>query len=155
MCSNDCYKELVPCRIDCETNLDCLIGCDYALSDCLSICPCHTNCSDGCTECLDSPYCVCARDQPNPDKEKCVDEFDQIYLMCVADCNRELACISQCIRDYDENVYNCPCNNGCPLGCPCTDYRCPTSTTETTTATATTTTKTTTTKATDNFIFYF
>ena len=41
----------------------------------------------------------------------------------------------------------CPCQSGCPSGCPCEDYECPATTSSSTTTTALTTTITTTTTA--------
>ena len=44
-----------------------------------------------------------------------------------------------CSREYDENKTVCPCQAGCPNGCPCPDYQCPAESTTTEMDTTTTT----------------
>ena len=46
-------------------------------------------------------------------------------MNCVNSCNNDSICSAVCNRQYDENIKNCPCNEGCPLGCPCPIYLCP------------------------------
>ena len=51
--------------------------------------------------------------------------------------------MSNCHRTYDEDIKDCPCQSGCPSGCPCPNYDgCPISSTTTTSTTTTTTTTT-------------
>ena len=53
-----------------------------------------------------------------------------MYLTCVGKCpNGDFECIGACSRDYDENHEFCPCQSGCPTGCPCPVYQCPSTTT--------------------------
>ena len=39
------------------------------------------------------------------------------FIRCLAACNYEHDCSSQCNRAYSSCTYNCPCNLGCPSGC--------------------------------------
>ena len=34
-------------------------------------------------------------------------------------------CVSVCSRGYQHKIEQCPCQSGCPNGCPCPDYDCP------------------------------
>ena len=34
-------------------------------------------------------------------------------------------CVGVCSRDYQHKKEQCPCQSGCPDGCPCPDYECP------------------------------
>ena len=34
------------------------------------------------------------------------------------------ACVGKCAREYNENLQSCPCQQRCPLGCPCPNYQC-------------------------------
>ena len=85
---------------------------------------------------------------------QCGEEAGHILTDCYTDCHEDEYCITKCIRDYDYYVYHCPCNGGCPDGCPCPVYDCPGFTTQTTAqettsvaTTDTTTSKTSTTPA--------
>ena len=71
-----------------------------------------------------------------------MDEFEAEYVICIVGCNHDLDCVALCARFYDENVLKCPCNEGCPKGCPCPEFEC-SITDEMTTTTITTTTTTT------------
>ena len=141
-CSNDCYALLGACRLKCEDNIECLIQCDYDHNDCVDVCPCHRDCLLGCSQCQDSPYCVCYG-EPTEENIRCLDEFEDEYIVCIVGCDHhDLDCVALCARLYDENVLKCPCNVGCPQGCPCPEFECSTTTDELTTTTTTTTTTT-------------
>ena len=64
--------------------------------------------------------------------------FTMEYNLCVVNCPPgDFVCIGVCARDFEENKQRCPCQQGCPNGCPCPDFHCPTTpptTTLTTTA---------------------
>ena len=47
-----------------------------------------------------------------------------------------------CSRDYQRQLETCPCELGCPQGCPCPDYQCPSGESTTTTTQMMTTTAT-------------
>ena len=44
---------------------------------------------------------------------------------CLNDCGEDSACRSACNRDYSDSINNCPCEENCPFGCPCSEYDCP------------------------------
>ena len=55
--------------------------------------------------------------------EQCEDNADLAYFECVLGCGtNDNLCISECVRQSDEDLSNCPCNENCPDGCPCPDY---------------------------------
>ena len=122
------------CKLNCKENIECLIECDYDVENCTSACPCHRDCIDGCSEC-DSPYCVCYGDGANEEKKECLDKLDQVYISCLINCEHDEVCVSKCAREYNEGVSECPCNDGCPQGCPCPNYECSGETTTTPTTT--------------------
>ena len=67
--------------------------------------------------------------------------YDQLYTACIISCPIEdVECIGECARTHHDNMLKCPCQEGCPSGCPCPDYECPSS--DTTTVSTTTTTET-------------
>ena len=98
--------------------------------------------------CLGCAFCSCYDYELNNDFVKCRDELEVEYLSCLYNCNHDTLCMSTCHRTYDENIMHCPCQPGCPSGCPCPNYDgciSPTTTTSTTATTSTSTTTTTTT----------
>ena len=40
-------------------------------------------------------------------------------------CSNDPQCLSTCNRQYVQSLAQCPCQEGCPNGCPCPDYECP------------------------------
>ena len=78
--------------------------------------------------------------------------YTDIYYECIFVCPPgDFDCLGVCALVYNENRNTCPCQSGCPNGCPCPDYQCPaieSTTTGVTTTLATTTTTTTTTSLT-------
>ena len=64
---------------------------------------------------------------------QCTEEAGLLLTDCVTDCHQDEYCKAKCIRDYDYSNYHCPCNGGCPDGCPCPVYDCPDYTTTQTT----------------------
>ena len=75
--------------------------------------------------------------------------YDRLYMECLFNCTHgDTVCVANCSRDFNSNLLQCPCQPGCPDGCPCPEYQCPSTTTPViTTTTATTTSLTTTTAA--------
>ena len=74
----------------------------------------------------------------NPDFVACKAEFQQVFLTCIENCaENDYACLSQCNREYDSNMRDCPCQENCPDGCPCPSYSCPETTTQISTTTTT------------------
>ena len=46
--------------------------------------------------------------------------------MCINECPAgDIECLTECSREFSANTENCPCQSGCPGGCPCPDYVCP------------------------------
>ena len=64
----------------------------------------------------------------NPLKSKKYTE--QVYHKCIVSCSYDSNCVAECSRKYSEEILFCPCQIGCPNGCPCTEYTCSTTTFE-------------------------
>ena len=72
--------------------------------------------------------------------------YTNIYYECIFVCPPgDFDCLGVCARVYNENRNTCPCQSGCPNGCPCPDYQCPSIESTTTGVTTITTLATTTT----------
>ena len=56
------------------------------------------------------------------DGELCKEKVQSAYLSCVEKCNSNTDCISSCNREFDHLLNQCPCESGCPDGCPCPVY---------------------------------
>ena len=81
--------------------------------------------------------CIFHNDKLTDEQVEC-EELASIDLGdCIVNCNGEQQCISVCLRAYDFQLFNCPCNEGCPSGCPCETYECPITTTISPTTTTT------------------
>ena len=127
-CSNECYLLLDICLLSCEYGktdsiTDCLTKCDYDHESCVMSCPCHSDCKQGCSNCK-SKYCTCSTDEAIEDKQTCLDQNEKVYMSCLYGCNHDSVCMADCGRSYDENIRDCPCNEGCPQGCPCPNFDC-------------------------------
>ena len=55
----------------------------------------------------------------------CEVEAGHVLNECYKGCHDDQYCITKCVRDYDYHTYHCPCDGGCPHGCPCPVYVCP------------------------------
>ena len=50
---------------------------------------------------------------------------DQDYSACILACDAgDIVCLAMCSRQLDEDMIKCPCQTGCPNGCPCPNYEC-------------------------------
>ena len=57
--------------------------------------------------------------------------YDRTYTSCIVACPIEdVKCLAECSREHHDNLLQCPCQSGCPFGCPCPDYICPVPNTE-------------------------
>ena len=55
-----------------------------------------------------------------------IGQYDSTFsalISCNQNCN-DPVCQSECLREYDACEKICPCEVGCPGGCPCVDYQC-------------------------------
>ena len=69
--------------------------------------------------------------------------FNRVYNVCIINCpSGDLICVGMCSRELQDNMLRCPCQSGCPQGCPCEEYVCPTTTPSFTTSTTTSSTTT-------------
>lgn len=132
---------------------------------CSNECPCFEQCPQGCQDCP-NPICGCANPDTNEDYITCENFYRLIYRKgtfydaytpkyiivnlihvrymmnlfeseCIIQCETgDSQCFQSCAREYSENLTNCPCQENCPLGCPCPEYQCPLTTTQMTTTTA-------------------
>ena len=51
--------------------------------------------------------------------------FEEDYHVCIVDCPAaDFTCHGICACDYQQNIEQCPCQAGCPDGCPCPIYQC-------------------------------
>ena len=74
----------------------------------------------------------CGDQTSNPDYAKCEEYMKANYTSCINICPPgDSTCLAACVEQYNENLNNCPCNENCPLGCPCPNYTCASSTTTT------------------------
>ena len=141
-CNEQCKKSNGSCLEKCY-GLACEHDCSMDLVVCMESCPCMKDCPNGCDDyCMDA-RCVCGIPEENVDFVRCFEEVTALFEECFLACpNQE--CLLQCKAIYESNLNQCPCQLGCPDGCPCPHYSCP----HTTKPTTTTTTKTQTTTAT-------
>jgi hypothetical protein len=100
--------------------------------DCIDNCPCHTNCIDGCNDCQNA-ICLCDDIESDLDYIECTSKVAVDFSNCVGSCdslydyNSTLDdCIVQCVNSREESLKMCPCQEYCPLGCPCPNnaYSC-------------------------------
>ena len=56
---------------------------------------------------------------------KCKDEAASKHEKCNKLCNpSDSLCQNVCTLQFSNDLSNCPCGTGCPLGCPCDFYDC-------------------------------
>ena len=144
-CNERCKRSNVTCIDKCN-NYGCEHDCSLDLVVCMEGCPCMKDCPNGCDGyCMDAT-CVCGVPEENLDFIHCFEQVTALFEECFLACpNQE--CLLQCKAIYESNLNQCPCQPGCPDGCPCPHYTCP-HTTKPPTTTTTTTTQTTTAKTT-------
>ena len=113
---------------------------------CIGACPCFDQCPSGCVDC-NHPLCVCFDQERDEDFVFCRDYNELAFRKCTLECQHDNACFMQCNADFEEAIEQCPCNAGCPSGCPCEEWDCvyDSSTTTTTKVEQSTTTPTATT----------
>ena len=124
-CTDNVYATNARCRANCDNDdLACQLVCDSHVPSCIARCPCQEACRGGCDSCSDVDFCQCALDEPNPEKDSCVDKANTSFVECQVACDSDLSCTSQCARTFDQDLLACPCNDHCPHGCPCPHYDC-------------------------------
>ena len=139
-CVEECLTTRENCVRLCSEDNTCLKTCNNELAQCMNTCPCYGDCLEGCDGC-ESAYCSCRDLETNSDFQKCKSDLKDENTRCIANCDvGEWRCISECNRQYDENMSFCPCQSECPQGCPCPNYEC-LGTTEAPTTTSTTASK--------------
>ena len=111
----------------------------------MEACPCMKDCPNGCDGyCMDirvrhqlnfclrlklaelqlDPLCVCGVPEENPDFIKCFEDVTSLFEECFLGCQNQ-DCLLGCKSIYESNLNQCPCQPGCPDGCPCPRYNCP------------------------------
>ena len=61
------------------------------------------------------------RDFDIAEQYRCENIVKSKYFLCTSGCNESEdypVCMSECNRHYVEELDQCPCNAGCPNGCP-------------------------------------
>lgn len=75
---------------------------------------------------LERVWCQSVCSNNSDDFIKCSNDVGQLYDDCIGDCPRgDAVCLTKCARAYDQALVECPCQSGCPDGCPCPVYQCP------------------------------
>lgn len=146
-CVQYCSTVNDECLDKCSGNRNCIEYCNSNKTKCINSCPCHGECADGCADC-DSSFCQCVDPELNADFIKCERHFTDVYLECAFGCGSDLSCNSECARQFNVNIKQCPCQEKCPAGCPCPEYDCEMGDLSTTAAASTTTQSITTTRST-------
>ncbi|CAG5108397.1 Oidioi.mRNA.OKI2018_I69.chr1.g3776.t1.cds [Oikopleura dioica] len=125
ICSGECESSLLSCLSNCSSNdASCESGCVREGFDCIDGCPCHTDCILGCENCSADICNACAFPEENEDHVKCLAEFERELIECIQNCGGNSSCVSLCTVQYSQDILNCPCEEGCPDGCPCPNFDC-------------------------------
>ena len=93
------------------------------LWNCIGTCPCFDSCPNGCQDCS-HPLCACYDQSSDQDFMFCSEYAELGYRKCTLDCQHDISCYQKCEDQFQESLNNCPCNPGCPNGCPCENYEC-------------------------------
>ncbi|CBY11184.1 unnamed protein product [Oikopleura dioica] len=117
-CDAFCYADYIDCKNNCQDS-GCERVCLSEYTRCYEDCPCFSNCLDGCLGCP-NPICSCSSPQTsNPYFKQCVKEANQNFSNCTEICGPGTKCYDECIDGFRAATNMCPCNDGCPKGCPC------------------------------------
>ena len=128
-CIESCADSRQNCLNSCGHDTICGYDCDYLAASCTNSCPCFENCPSGCENCPSS-FCACQDVANSPDFISCKEKIEQEYSACILACEAgDFLCLAMCSRQLDEDMIQCPCQEGCPNGCPCQNYECETETT--------------------------
>ena len=103
--------------------MNCINWCNSNYEKSVKSCPCYENCPNGCYKC-ESDFCQCKSPELNADFLKCEEHFELEYVDCASKCETDISCLQLCSREFDKNMKSCPCQEGCPTGCPCPYYEC-------------------------------
>merc|ERR1711935_785762 len=126
-CLDSCLSNYDECKETCAGNSSCQLDCGIDLTSCLNSCPCQTDCPTGCEQC-ESDFCQsvqCRDPEANEDYITCENYYNKFYEDCVSSCPPlDYACVGVCTRENDQSIQGCPCQPGCPDGCPCPEYEC-------------------------------
>ena len=97
----------------------------------------------GCTDCINA-ICDCKNVSSSSNYIECENMVTADYVKCAEKCDvNDFECSTLCNRYYNESLKQCPCQEDCPDGCPCSGYECSDITTTTSNPSTTTTAVTT------------
>ena len=103
------------CWLNCEDDAMCRYECFVKDDQCVQSCPCFSVCPDGCKDCSNS-ICPCAIPDEDPDYLICSGQVELVYLSCVVGCTPgDAVCLSNCARDYNNTLDQCPCQVTCEI----------------------------------------
>ena len=125
VCSTSCEDILLTCLDNCDWgDVSCERVCVRDGFDCIDGCPCHADCILGCQDCTADICNACAVPEENDDHVKCFAELEQELFKCIQNCGGNSSCVTLCSVQYSQDILNCPCEEGCPDGCPCPNFNC-------------------------------
>ncbi|CAG5101913.1 Oidioi.mRNA.OKI2018_I69.chr1.g58.t1.cds [Oikopleura dioica] len=128
ICTSHCADEISKCMAECPPgDVSCENICIRDGFTCVDGCPCNIDCPTGCQDCPAFVCSACFSPENNEDHVNCIEFFGNELSKCTKNCENELfrsLCQDQCDQEYFINIETCPCEPGCPDGCPCPNYEC-------------------------------
>ena len=58
------------------------------------------------------PYTKCKDPLSSVNYQQCEDFVNNKFAKCLQQCSNDVSCQSQCSRDLDKDLKQCPCNEG-------------------------------------------
>ena len=108
-CVEKCQSVMSECWLSCANDAMCRYECSVNGDQCNDSCPCFSDCPNGCDDCFNS-ICACLVLDEDPDYVICSNLVEIHYLECIVRCSSgDIECLSNCARDYDIMIEQCPC----------------------------------------------
>ena len=138
-CLEQCRENGILCPLGCPCHEDCPNGCPcgYVSEDCIEAAPMWFPTDPDLVWCADDVKNhthdeICAK-LWDDEREECTGYCDFVESGCKSRCQKDHqgdigeieACENQCDFAHGCCLEDCPCNEKCPHGCPCTAVECP------------------------------